>query len=429
MTLIDLGERFGEQEAPATPIRRRVAPRERRWIGICLVVALILVIAPRPPVSEALRVVATYPGVLAAVPVIIGDVAYTAQRSRPGQDAIRLSAYTVATGGILWSNELPGIDRVTGVRMVGGVLVMTSDAVAVVIDPATGTEIRRYPDEMWFAAGVGIAIDTFLDDSVPAGRSRFFAVTRGLDLRTGQELWQRDLPMSSGARLVVPDDARGFVSVIDSADATAHTVDARTGALVASASLSREAGHVYYAAAAAGVIALVVEEDEPVLLAVDPATLAVRWRRPEPVNSRICGAVICTGDVGGDAIDPATGRVLFNRSVSWPYLLDVPGGLAALSLAPPGGLNQRPVAVAFLDAGGYSGEPIHDWVYIGRDGSGAALLLGVRRDAPRSWLARLDAAGQVHVTGAIPAVRNCVGAQAGFVCVARSGLTTIIARS
>ena len=297
-------------------------------------------------------------------------------------DGLTVSAYRLSDGAPLWQVTLaaPQGTTILSVRAWPGVvtagIVSPSDTARteVVIDSATGTELRRYP-----AAVFGGAVAASTQTTVVVGPS---SVT-SYDNRTGAIRWRRTTGAgqswhADGGTLYVAESAGGFIGtapvtglrVIDLSSGAERTLDSPpgspfsgtlAGAVDGAVLFTSASGVTAYSGSTGGVLwsvgGAVPEGTDPVgglvyltsgsgaLTSVDPVTGKVVATVRGSATTGSAGMYVVRGGVAlgldsgadGDAwgYNVATGRVIWTASgLPWPhYFSDLSGvgGSAAAS--------------------------------------------------------------------------------------------------
>ncbi|MBB5872415.1 hypothetical protein F4553_005849 [Allocatelliglobosispora scoriae] len=412
--VIDLGEGYRDRRGPERPLRERIdTHRNRRMAALAVLAALVLGVTPVPVADARIVSVAAYPYLIQSTPIIVGDLVYAVSRSE-GSSVLRIDAYQLLDGLFRWTATFKGVDRVSGARASGGLVVMNAIGsggdMLLAIDPVSGQVLAEEP-----APQVAVVDEVAVHLTYLMVEEEFFADLRGRDLRSGEELWSRRLPVQSpgfiyalqavpGSPVVLVTDPGGLAYSVEAADGTL-----RSSARVAASGIryaTTLGGFAYF-----GSVAGELSKYEPVLL-------QEVWHRDAPAGVVACGDVLCDDrDFDPEIIDPVTGRKLFERSLTWQYLLAVPGGWLAVTNNPAELSQVNSTAVAYLDELGYGARPTGAWSYLGRDTDDAPVLMRTNIAPPLTWFARLDAAGGLQLLGTVhTAVRNCQAAGVSIVC-------------
>jgi len=328
--VIDL-DLTGEPAPPERPAHRRPDPRLLLVVG--LVLTLLVPVSARPS-TPALA------GVF-SVPVAANPQYFLDQGSLYVFTRGTASAYQVADGRLRWRVAVADALQWVSLDHSSGTLMAMFDSpdtgtTAVALDLATGTELwRRAGVSGQFTTGSDTLVlyGTTDDSADPTGPQPILAVHR----RTGQLLWQRDLPDRTTELLV--DEADGapptLIAVHAGGDPEIERIDLATGATLARSRLAGQfptagvayvrqqvgfAGHLLLYAAATDAGAEVY--------AIDTRTLTLTWSTSLPRFSQFagdCGGIICLyGDGGTTLLDPATGKML--ATAPWRYAIPLPSG-------------------------------------------------------------------------------------------------------
>lgn len=412
--IIDLGEDYRSPRDTEPPLRERLnTRRNRRALALAFTAALLAVACPPPPANPAFVSVAVSRDVLQSTPIIVGDLLIAVTRPPDGGPGLRVGAYRLPDGAFRWTIDLEEINRVSGARASGGLVLVegikSDGETVIVLDPSTGRVISQFDSQVRIVGAVAVEL-AYLDD-----RGQLLAELTGRDLRTSRNLWVRRVPVTSPgfvyALLAVP--SRSLVVLMDPGGQV-YAVDAASGEVRASA---RVPGPQVIYATIVDDFAYVVTEDD-MLTKLDPATLTRAWTVGVPDGLSDCGDVFCDDqDINPEVIDPRSGRRLFDRSLTWKHLLAVPGGWLALTRDPAELLQVNPATTAFVDSTGYGARPVQTWAYIGRDTTGAPLLMRSNISPALTWFARLDETGEIRPLGmSYAAARNCQAAVGAMVC-------------
>lgn len=255
------------------------------------------------------------------------------------------SAYELDTGRRRWRTPIADALQWVSLDHSSGTLLTMFDGpdsgtTAVSLDLDTGAEL-------WRRAGVSgqLTTDTGTLVLYGAGPERGDSdgdvsgpqPILGVERRTGQVLWQRELPDRTTELLVdqAPGATPTLISVRAGGDPEIERIDLTTGATLAHSRLAGEfptaamtyvrqevgfAGHLLLYAAAT--------ETGAEVYAIDTRTLTLTWQTSLPRFSQFagdCAALICLyGDGGTVLLDPADGRMI--ATAPWRYAIPLPSG-------------------------------------------------------------------------------------------------------
>jgi outer membrane protein assembly factor BamB len=248
------------------------------------------------------------------------------------------SAYQVTDGRLRWRTAVgDALEWVTLDSASGTLMAMFdsrgSGTTAVALDLATGIEL-------WRRAGISGQFTTGSDTLVlygtnadPTGAQPILAVHR----RTGELLWQRELPDRTTELLVdeAPGAAPTLITLHAGSDPEVEQIDLGTGRTLARSRLAgqfptADVAHVRQQVGFAGHLLLYAAATDTGarVYAFDTRTLTLTWTASLPRFSKFagdCAGLICLfGDGGTTLLDPATGTVL--ATAPWRYVIPLPHG-------------------------------------------------------------------------------------------------------
>jgi hypothetical protein len=386
--VIDLGD------ARANPPGGERPPARVRGVPVVAVLVALLTLggaAVPPPTFSAV----VPPAVLVASSfAVVGDRLYRSTSTDPRvEDATwTLSAHDLTDGRQLWyaPYDVPG-GRIFDVVTAGPVLVVVGGATIGRLRSTAAFDART-GRPLWALAGeVVVASDRRTGVVLTGGPSPRLT---GIDLADGRTLWTDAVT----ARTAVQPLAGRLLVV--GRDGRVERRDHRTGEVERAAAPLRPGESPAAALTTAGVTLLwYVGPSGTGVAAIDPETLALRWRRDRPVDGggfAPCGPQVCVSAGGGvDGLDPATGATVWHIDEA-RYVVELAGHLVALDSVPGGIGPVRTVAPG-------SGAPLADlrgW----RTGDGG-VLYRTRLGESGTTLAVLGPpAGALRPLAAVPEV-------------------------
>jgi outer membrane protein assembly factor BamB len=418
--LIDLG---GDWTPPEDSPRRYDMRRASRWL---IVLFALLLTGAAPPAGSALRG-------LGALPFgIYGHFGFGEDTVVVGQqvaDGLLLSAYRLPGLSLMWRAQAPLSTNQVGLSIAGPMLLGQSyedlpQVFAIAIDSGQMKWQRRGMQQASPAMAGTVLLErpAYFDPGTPGE-------IQSVDLRTGLTRWSA--PEPAGANYV--DDRTRRVIQVD-ADGTMRELDALTGALLVTGRTDALASAISPAAGpsiAASVVgdALYTSSQDGVVNAYDLDTLRPRWRAdltqpgavavPEVqglVYVGDCAPMLCASGTGQEmvALDPATGEVRWRRA-DYGWASGVHGLLVAGEDTTPGShfvVVDASSGRTRLNLGRWTQLPSDKYAstFIAPDINHSELLwLGVLRSVP----ARIDPIGKVTAL----AVDQCWLANRYLACV------------
>lgn len=356
---------------------------------------------------------------------------YAAGSPQPLGGRTRLVAYRLADGSVEWEVPLsPPADGVAALRMVHGSLVFllsgpTATGVTA-FDPATGAELWRHRG--WPIAAIEgrlllrrTVTEVGTDpDSVDYQHAQLLTM---VDAGTGHVVWQQSLPGSATAG----DTDHPYVVTRD-ADQRLATYDLRSGALLATSSVSAGEGALQLVDS----LVLGRTRNAPTLTAYSVRRLRPEWTVPIEADSWMvdCGPMICLHRSGRvEMLDVASGELAWSyewqNAPGWLlYRLPHPSNRDVLVFEALGGRQRLFAATTgelLLDLAEWRLRQPQLRVLAPADPGDDVLV--TRQEGDRSWLGRLRLDGpRVEVVGALDgALPSCALAAGHAVCLGDVG--------
>jgi outer membrane protein assembly factor BamB len=353
--IIDLGLERGEPETYASPTRSTVPG----WFGPLTVAVLVLLwvassAPPPPPVLSELLSLRVGPA-----------DSYTVTGSTlVAQTAGTLTSYALADGARQWEVATPA--PTYRIRIGGGLALLRPSVIGpgqpktTAVDMATGTTRWARSGTVMTIPGSPVLLGVSGVRTIATAGRRIEGPVESVDPVSGDALWRVNVP-STAVLMSVPGPAGSpprMLLVHDDRTMTVH--DLTTGRLLASAPLQAADYGPDNPAVSGGLIVLRHSAGwESVISAYDPATLALRWRRPAggAYEAQACGPLTClVGPDGVQAVDPADGAIRWWQP-SWRSVQ--PHGDLLLAYASPGGISD-PVGIVDPQTGHVLVD-LHGW--------------------------------------------------------------------
>lgn len=416
--VIDLGL---DRDAPAQRLRdwwrlHRLA-RLLRPVALAVCAALVLAAAgSAPSPGPGLVEVASLPLDDSADFVVLGDRLFVTSVDPSSDVRWLLSAYELPGGRPLWTAPYESsIEQVVDVQRGDGVVLVTGlvagEGLAkptTALDAETG-QVRWVVPVQMTVAGDGRTglVGGWVREGELSG-----STVRGIDLRTGLDVWSATFPVPASIR-PLPD---GRALVLTSTG-EGQLRDPRTGAVLQARTILPPGTVPNLSILVGDSILVGYQEASGVrgVVAYAGETLERRWGRtlPDDDVTRFgsCGPLVCTTRSGGvEAVDPVTGAPVWDTAEA-DFVFESGGILVAA---------RGPEWLAAVDpASGRTLVGLDDWdtAGIARDDS-ALVAIGRATTGSRSWLATVEArTGQMRVLGVVSdRVWDCVTGTASVVC-------------
>jgi hypothetical protein len=337
--LIDLGTEFDAVPSQSRPARVAISgPRSSllrgrsAWLAVPLLAVLFLVSGAALPAPAPLNQLAQIPTGLYASVLVSGSTAIVVA-GNDGHD--RVSAYSLVGNGVIWSRKLGLSAEEVNIRVVRGVVVVTTVANALnhlgteAFDQVSGKPLWHDSDSLSMVTTSG---DLLMQDG-PDGAD---SILQRVATRTGAIRWS--LPLRAGCATAAGQDQNGRANALvaicfrpstaslRSVDApTLRAIDLDSGAVTMTRDLTYHTGVADFylpptdrlpspELAIVGSLALVAHDNvpTPTIDAFNAATLAPAWTGM-PVTSidslQACGEQICLyAGAASSVISRATGK-------------------------------------------------------------------------------------------------------------------------
>jgi outer membrane protein assembly factor BamB len=351
---IELGEDWSiDDDQPVLIVR----PAIRRCLAVLAVLLGLLLGGSTPKPTPALEPLFTVPGPAGDIVMMDNETLYVATNIRaPGG---RLSAYRLPTGVQAWSVELASalnyFDLVPGRGTLLAFLGGDSPDIGAVqaLDAVTGQPLWRAESDARvvvrpLVAGRLLNAVFSPDDKRPIEQRP--ATLTATDARSGRPVWSTGRTDSYPA-IGYAEDVTGAATRIVPlrSDGTLQVLAAETGTLLASVRLtipanptdvaSQDEPHGPSLSVVGDQVMLSYRASGgPLLVAYDLVTLAERWRVVVPsviFQIQACGAVLCAMGDRLSAVDPHTGRLLW-QTPGWAFAELAAGHLFVTGSEPSG---------------------------------------------------------------------------------------------
>jgi len=359
--VIDLGL---DREPPVARLRDW-GRRAGHWrpVALALVAVLLLAVtASGPAPAPSLTLAASFALDRRTDFVVLGDRLYVSVASPervgpPTEHRWLLSAYELPTGRPLWTAPYESsVEQFVDVQAADGLLLVTGlvggegiSTPTTAVDAASGRVLWTLPTRVAVSDdGRTGLIGGLLRAGEPTGPT-----VRAVDLATGQDLWKATFPAPTMVRPV--PGGRAVTVTNGDGGGRAEVRDVRTGAVLVSRAVLPPGAGPTLTVTVGDSLVLGYQDAEGArgVAAYAADTLAPRWSRviTEDGVRRFspCGSLVCTpGAVGVEAIDPATGALVWHTTEA-DAVFDAGGVLVA---------DAQPAGLAAVDPA--TGRTLYD---------------------------------------------------------------------